>query len=213
MKLFIIFLFLLSLISCVVGTDENSTFRDRGRTETKPRAIPVNNEETPSSQSPQSPQSPQPESSNPNKPSNQESPQQPKTNKKLIFPVDITSNLKSLQLDSNDNQEIRISGMGEEMTLLASQSGSVFIGIFKNSYHLKILGADGYTINLLLRRTKSILKVDSDYQIEQGQAIAQTRGEAVYYITKDYQKLILCLSNITASIPIINNLDLENCDN
>ena len=218
MKFFIILYLSLSLMSCIVGDTKDSAFRDRERTEPRARATNKNssnekpssetqNEES-SSEAQQKTQNNQQKNSQKNFNKNQAEDQ----NKTFIFPVEITDDLESLKIESSDNKRIHISAVGGDMFLLAPQTGSLSIKNLKDSYHLEISIPKERKLNLLLEKSKTILKVNSESQVTQRQFIAQTSGVAIFYISKDSKDLVLCLGDIQASVPIIKNLSIENCN-
>ena len=99
------------------------------------------------------------------------------------------------------------------MFILAPQSGALSIKNVKNKYQIVISIPKGRYINLLLEKPKTSLKVKPNTQVKQRQLIAQTDSSAIFYIsTKDGKDLVLCLGDISAKIPIIKNLSLENCN-
>ena len=209
MKIFIILYLSLSLMSCIASNTGNSAFKDRGRTKSKVRTTNKKSpNKKPSSEVQKDTQNNQQKNNKRNSNKNKEKAQ----NKTFIFPVEITDNLKSLKIESSGNKQIHISAVGGDMLLLAPQAGVLSIKTLKNSYHLEILIPKKRKINLLLEKSKTILKANSASQVIQKQPIAQTSGAAVFYISRDSKNLVLCLGDIEASIPIIKNLSIENCN-
>jgi len=204
MKLFILFVLVFPLISCVVSDDEGSAFRDRERTQNRPRTANNRPDQEQSSstgeQAPAEQQVPSPVSRPPQN-----------ADRNLIFPVEITDRLESIKLESSDNKRIHISAVGGNMSLLSPYSGSLTIKTSGDHFHFEVSILGGRKFNLLTEKTKTIVKVSDQSRVQSRQIIAETSGVATIYISKDSQDLVLCLGDITASIPIIKNLSLDNC--
>lgn len=220
MKFFLLSLLFLSLLSCVASEPENGVFRDRGKTETRPRLglnqanqNEENQDEDSQAEEDQTEDNPvENNPTEPNNPPNTNNPAEPAGEESFVFPVQITKDLSQLMIQSSDNRRIHLSASGGDMILLAPQSGSLSTEILEDHYHLTIVASKDRMLNFLLEKSKTTLKLSETTQVAQRQLIAQTSGPVVLYISKDGEDLVLCLGDISASIPIIKDLSLENCN-